>query len=107
MGYPIIFQTRALQGGLEMTTDSPKSDRMKWLRSNLTLGLLVTVMSVLTAVANYATYVVGGMAADYEKEGDRVLADANTSYISVSQFIIVDYTMYDNYRVNEGVDDSA
>jgi hypothetical protein len=90
-----------------MTVDSPKPDRMKWLGSNLTLGFLVTVMSVLTAMANYATYVVSGTAADYEKEGDRLLADSNTSYISASQFIIVDYTMYDNYHVNEGVDDFA
>jgi hypothetical protein len=90
-----------------MTADSPRPERLKWLGANLTLGFLVTVMSVLTAVANYSTYVVGGTAADYEKEGDRLLADANTSYISASQFIIVDYTMYDNYRVNEGVDDFA
>jgi hypothetical protein len=107
MEYPIILRTDILQGGLEMTTDSPKPERMKWLGSNLTLGFLVTVMSILTAVANYSTYVVGGTAADYEKQGDRLLADANTSYVSASQFIIVDYTMYDNYRVNEGVDDFA
>jgi hypothetical protein len=90
-----------------MTVESAKPERMKWLGSNLTLGLLVTMMSVLTAVANYATYVVGGTSADYEKAGDRLLADANSSYISASQFIIVDYTMYDNYHVNEGVDDFA
>jgi hypothetical protein len=96
-----------MQGGLEMTVESPKPDRMKWLGSTLTLGLLVTVMSVLTAAANYATYVVGGTAADYEKEGDRFLADANTAYINASQYIIVDYSIYDNYHVNEGVDDFA
>ena len=90
-----------------MTVDSPKPDRLQWLGSSLTLGFLVTVMSVLTAAANYATYAVGGTAADYEKAGDRFLADANTSYINASQYIIVDYTMYDSYHVNEGVDDFA
>lgn len=87
-----------------MTADSAKPDRMKWLGSNLALGLLVTVLSVFTAVTNYATYVVGGKASDYQTEGDRLLADSNTDYISASQFIIVDYTMYDNYFVNRDVD---
>jgi hypothetical protein len=90
-----------------MTAESPKPERWKSLGSNLILGLLVAAMSVFTAMANYATYVVGGTAADYEKQGDRLLAKANTSYISASQFIIVDYIMYDNYRVNEGLDDFA
>lgn len=88
-----------------MTTHSTKPDRFHWLGSNLILGLLVSVLSVLTAVANYATYVVGNVSSDYEKEGNRLLADSNTEYISASQFIIVDYTMYDNYYVNLDVDD--
>jgi len=83
-----------------MTMDSAKPQRLKWLGSNLVLGLLVTVLSVFTAVANYATYVVGGNASSLETEGDRLLADANTSYISASQFVIVDYTMYDSYYTN-------
>jgi hypothetical protein len=78
---------------------------MKWLGANLMLGLLVTVLSVFTAAAHYATYVVGGKASDYQTEGDRLLADSNTDYINASQFIIVDYTMYDNYYVNRDVDD--
>jgi hypothetical protein len=80
-----------------MTVDSAKPDRIKWLGSNLVLGLLVTILSVFTAVANYATYVVGGNSSGYETEGDRLLSDANTSYISASQFVIVDYAMYDSY----------
>ncbi len=90
-----------------MTTDSTTSDRMKWLGSNLILGLLVTVLSVFTAGASYATYVVGGTASGYETEGDRLLADSNTEYISASQFIIVDYSMYDSYYINLDVDDFA
>ena len=89
-----------------MTTDTAaRPDRMKWIGSNLALGLLVTVMSVFTAVANYATYVVSGTASDYETEGNRLLADSNTSYISASQFIIVDYAMYDTYYTNLGIND--
>jgi len=90
-----------------MTADSAKPDRMKWIGSNLVLGLLVTVLSVFTAVTNYSTYVVGGNASGHETEGDRLLADSNTEYISASQFIIVDYSMYDSYYVNLDVDDFA
>jgi hypothetical protein len=90
-----------------MALDSARPNRMKWLASNLLIGLLVTVLSVFTAVANYSTYVVGGNASDYEAQADRLLSDANTSYISAAQFIIVDYTMYDNYYVNLDVDDFA
>jgi hypothetical protein len=83
-----------------MTVDSPKPDRMKWLGSNLMLGFLVTILSIFTAVANYSTYVVGGKASDYQAEGDRLLANANTEYIQATQYIIVDYTMYDGYYIN-------
>jgi len=90
-----------------MTADSAKPDRMKWLGSNLMLGFLVTVLSVFTAVANYSTYVVGGNASGHETEGDRLLADSNTLYISATQYIIVDYSMYDSYYINLDVDDFA
>jgi hypothetical protein len=83
-----------------MTEDTLKPDRMKWLGSNLMLGFLVTILSIFTAIANYSTYVVGGRASDYQAEGDRLLANANTEYIQATQFIIVDYTMYDGYYIN-------
>ena len=84
-----------------------ENKKSSWLGSNLVLGLLVTVLSVFTALANYSTYKVGSDASDLESKGDRSLADSNTEYISASQFIIVDYTMYDNYYINQDVDDFA
>ena len=84
-----------------------ENKKISWLGSNLILGLLVTVLSVFTALANYSTYKVGSDSADLESKGDRSLADSNTEYISASQFIIVDYTMYDNYYINLDVDDFA
>ena len=90
-----------------MTTNEIPAGKTQWLASNLTLGLLVVIMTIFTAVTNYATYFVGGQASDLQTEGDRLLADSNTEYISASQFIIVDYTMYDNYYVNLDVDDFA
>jgi hypothetical protein len=90
-----------------MTADSARPDRMKWLGSNLVLGFLVTVLSVFTAAANYSAYIVGGKASVYEAEGNRLLADSNTAYISASQFIIVDFSMYDSFYVNSNVDNFA
>jgi hypothetical protein len=95
-----------------MTTDAPKSkpsflDRFQKLGSNLFLGLLVTVLSVFTATTNYATYQASGTSAGYETEGSRLLANSNTEYIRATQFIIQDYTMYDGYYVQQGVDDFA
>ena len=90
-----------------MTVDSAKPDRMKWLGSNLVLGFLVTALSVFTAVTNYATYRVGGQASDFQTDGDRLLANSNTAYIQATQFIIVDYSMYDGYYLNSDKDSNA
>ena len=95
-----------------MTTDAPESkpsflDRFQKLGSNLFLGLLVTALSVFTAATNYATYQASGTASGYETEGSRLLANSNTEYIRTTQFIIQDYTMYDGYYIQQGVDDFA
>jgi hypothetical protein len=87
-----------------MNTENTKTN---WLGSNLVLGLLVTALSVFTALANYSAYTAGNQASDLEAQGDRSLANSNTGYISASQFIIVDYTMYDSYYINLDVDDFA
>lgn len=90
-----------------MTIESTTPKRTYWLGSNLMLGLLVTVLSVLTALANYSTYHAGSESSDLEAEGDRLLADSNTEYIQATQYIIVDYTMYDGFYINLDVDDFA
>jgi len=88
-----------------MTIEAPPKKHTKWLGSNLMLGLLVTILSVLTALANYSTYNAGSESSGLDTEGDRLLADSNTEYIQATQFIIVDYTMYDGYYINLDVDD--
>jgi hypothetical protein len=92
-----------------MTTDtqSTKPSRLAHFGSSLILGFLVTALSVFAAATNYATYQVSGTGAGYETEGQRLLADSNTEYILATQYIIVDYDMYDGYIVNDGVDDFA
>ena len=81
--------------------------KVPWFGSNLVLGLLVTLLSMFTATANYFAFQAGNNANDIRAEGDRLLANSNTDYINASQFIIVDYTMYDKYYVNLDVDDFA
>jgi len=90
-----------------MTTNEMPAGRLKWLSSNLTLGLLVVIMTIFTAVSNYATYVVGGQASDLQTQGDRLLAESNAESIRASQLIVVDFTTYNNYYVQKGVDDFA
>ena len=95
-----------------MTTDSPEvkpqsRNLYQKLGANLFLGFLVTALSVFTAATNYATYQVSGTASGYDTEGARLLAYSNTEYVNATQFIIQDYTMYDGYYVQQGVDDFA
>ncbi len=95
-----------------MTTASPESkppsrNLFQKLGSNFFLGFLVTALSVFTAATNYATYQVGSTAADIETEGMRLLAESNTEYVRSTQFVILDYTMYDGYYVTLDVDDFA
>ena len=95
-----------------MRTDPPEPkpaflDRFQKLGSNLFIGLLVTVLSVLTALTNYATYRANGIATGHDTEGSRLLANSNTEYVRATQFIILDYTMFDGYYTQQDVDKFA
>jgi len=93
-----------------MTAETGKTTtgkRFMGFGSNLILGFLVSALSVLTATANYMAYQSGNVAADYETEGDRLLALSNTEYIRATQFIILDYTMFDGEFIQRDVDDFA
>lgn len=95
-----------------MTTAAPESkppsrNLFQKLGSNLFLGFLVTALSVFTAATNYATYQISGTASGFETEGDRLLANSNIEYVRATQFILQDYTMYDGFYVQTGVDDFA
>ena len=81
--------------------------RTALLGSTLILGLLVSVLSVLTAGANYMAYQEGNSSLDNNLDGDRALAESNTLYLEATQYIIVDYNMYDGYQIQSGLDDVA
>lgn len=89
-----------------MTAETkPQISFLSRIASNLALGLLVSVLSVLTALANYMAYQSGGTASGYEADGDRLLATSNTLYLQANQAIIIDYDMYDGFVINAGVDE--
>ena len=95
-----------------MTTAPPESkpasrNPFQKLGSNLFLGFLVTALSVFTAATNYATYQISNSAANHETEGSKLLANSNTEYVRATQFIIQDYSMYDGFYIQQGVDDFA
>lgn len=93
-----------------MSTEDNKTTRGKpaaFLGSTLMLGFLVSVLSVLTAAANYMAYQEGNASLDNNLAGDRALAESNTLYLEATQYIIVDYNMYDGYQIQSGLDDFA
>jgi hypothetical protein len=85
----------------------PSRNLFQRLGSNFFLGFLVTALSVFTAATNYATYQISNEASDHDKEGSRLLANSNTEYVLATQYILQDYTMYDGFYVQTGVDDFA
>jgi len=85
----------------------PSGNFFQKLGSNLFLGFLVTALSVFTAATNFATYQISGTASDHETEGSRLLANSNTEYVRATQFILLDYTMYDGFYIQQGVDNFA
>ena len=93
-----------------MNTEDGKTasnKRTALLGSSLILGLLVSVLSVLTAAATYMAYQEGNSSLDNNLDGDRALAESNTLYLEATQYIIVDYNMYDGYQIQSGLDDVA
>ncbi len=77
------------------------------LGTDIVLGLLVATLSVFTAAANYATYKIGGVGSAHTATARQLLADSNTDYDIALQLIILDYSMYDGFYINNGVDDVA
>lgn len=80
--------------------------RLKFFSSELVLGALIAVLSVLTALAAYQSRLAGSQESDLNVEGQKQLTDSNVLYLEANQFIIYDFTMYDGWYINEGVNDA-
>jgi hypothetical protein len=71
------------------------------LASELVLGTLVAILSILTAVAGYQGSMADGDQTKFNVQGQQMLTDANAEYLTANQMIVYDYTMFDGYYTAE------
>jgi hypothetical protein len=72
-----------------------------FLGNEILLGLLIALLSVLTAVASYQGALADGAQNDFEIEGMKNLNDGNAEYLTSNQEITQDYSYYDNWYINQ------
>ncbi len=75
--------------------------RLHLLSSELVLGTLVAVLSVLTAVASFQGSMSDSDQTKYNVQGQQMLTDANAEYLTANQMIVYDYNMYDGWYTAE------
>lgn len=75
----------------------------KFISSEWTLGVLVALLSVLIAAAAYQSSLYDSKESDFNVEGQKQLSESNTYYLEANQFVIYDFTMYDGWYINDGV----
>jgi hypothetical protein len=73
----------------------------KFLGNEILLGLLITLLSVFTAISSYQGALAGGQQNDAEIKGMQELNDGNAIYLTENQNIGQDYNYYDNWYLNE------
>ena len=81
--------------------------KTNFLSSELFLGAMVALLSVLVALAAYQSGVGDSKESDLNVEGQKQLTDSNSLYLEANQFVIYDYQMYDGWYINEGKDDET
>jgi hypothetical protein len=74
--------------------------KISLLATDLTLGALIAILSVLTAFTSWQFTSAEDTASGYNRDGMKMLTDANAEYLVVNQDIIQDYTYYDTYYLN-------
>ena len=79
-------------------------EKLKVLGSEIVLGTLIAILSVGTAYASYAGSMADSSQNQYEIQGMKALNDGNTAYLEANQNLSQDYAYYDNWYINEGVD---
>lgn len=77
---------------------------MKYLRflgSEVFLGTLIALLSILTAVASWQSSVADSNQSASELRAMENLNNGNAEYVSANQYIIYDYTMYDGWYTTD------
>lgn len=80
---------------------------LKLISSEITLGTLVAILSVLAAVSGYQSSMADSDQTKNNVLGQKMLTDANAEYLSANQMIVYDYQMYDGYYMAEDADKEA
>ncbi|MDX1616161.1 MAG: hypothetical protein R3300_17750 [Candidatus Promineifilaceae bacterium] len=63
------------------------------------LGLLVALLSVLTAFAAYQVARVEALASEHDVQAIKTLTESNTEYLRANQEVMLDYAAFDNFVV--------
>ncbi|MFZ6028343.1 MAG: hypothetical protein ACOYYS_11565 [Chloroflexota bacterium] len=74
--------------------------KLLWFASDLILGALIAILSVLTAFTSWQYSAADGVSSGYSSDGMKKLTEANAEYLVVNQAIIQDYTYFDTYYLN-------
>jgi len=74
---------------------------VSFLGNEILLGMLITVLSVFTAIASYQGALADGNQNDAEIQGMQALNDGNAEYLTENQNISQDYNYYDNWYINQ------
>ena len=78
---------------------------IKNLGSKLSIGILVTTLSILATLANYIGADLAGKGGSHTANARQLLADANREDGLAMQLVILDATTFDGFVVYEGKDD--
>ena len=76
---------------------------VSFLGNEVVLGLLIALLSVLTAVASYQGALADGAQNDFEIQGMKNLNDGNVLYLESNQIWIQDDGNYDNWYINQDI----
>jgi len=74
---------------------------VSFLGNEILLGLLITLLSVFTAIASYQGALADGNQNDFEIKGMTSLNDVNVLYLESNQIWIQDDGNYDNWYINQ------
>lgn len=75
-----------------------------FLGNEFVLGTLISILSILTAVASYQGALADGAQNDFEIQGMKNLNDGNVLYLESNQIWIQDDGNYDNWYINQDTD---
>lgn len=77
------------------------TNRLKFFSSELVLGSLVAILSVLAAISGYQSSMADSDQTKYNVQGQQSLTNASAEYLSANQLIVYDYSLYDGWYTAE------